>query len=472
MTITSIVRPQAAAFTEPDGPDTAPVHILHRRHDGFIAFCGRDEKGRFCDYAALPAADLDGAFGRCREHLRVNGFYSVNGFYRAGHGQSRHVPGLPAPLRQGRALRWLTACYADLDGYRLGYTPGELVGLLVDAQDQGAIPPASMLVRSGRGVWAFWILRNHDPRDPMDGPVRAWPESVTAYRRIQRELHRRLAPWGADAQARDAARVTRVPGSIHMPSGRRVAYWGQADASGNPFTYTLGELCGWFGVPAAGPYGLDRPEPDPKRRALGVLGRRALIDRRLRQFEALRAMRGGFQQGCRARACWLLACWLTQAGVDQATTAAMVHELAAECRPPLPAQEADAALRSRHDLHRIRDQTIADYLLITPDESHALDGWPCASMYGADEPPRLTRRERRQVRHQAIAHLVGNAASPPPLRALRDRLARYGIRCSVETLRNDLRDLGLMKRPPVCTYNPDEIAVVKPNWANLNTSTN
>ena len=47
-----------------------------------------------------------------------------------------------------------------------------------DYQDQGKIPPASIIVRSGRGMWVIWLLR--DPKTP-DRAQPAFPEKIDLY---------------------------------------------------------------------------------------------------------------------------------------------------------------------------------------------------------------------------------------------------------------------------------------------------
>ena len=37
---------------------------------------------------------------------------------------------------------------------------GKAIGAVIDAQDQGLIPPASVITRSGRGIWLLWLLQD------------------------------------------------------------------------------------------------------------------------------------------------------------------------------------------------------------------------------------------------------------------------------------------------------------------------
>jgi hypothetical protein len=73
---------------------------------------------------------------------------------------------------------------ADIDFYKLGLSLGQAVGSILDAQEQGVVPPASLLMSSGRGVWAFWLLVG-EGSEPF---LRAWPENVELYRRVQSRI--------------------------------------------------------------------------------------------------------------------------------------------------------------------------------------------------------------------------------------------------------------------------------------------
>ena len=107
----------------------------------------------------------------------------------------------------------------------------------LSAQHKRILPRVSLMVRSGRGVWLFWLLG--DIRDPRK-PQRAWPEKITQWTEIQKAIHERLAMCGADA--RDAARVTRVPGSIHTGTNLEVFYMWQGDRRGLVPVYTLDDM--------------------------------------------------------------------------------------------------------------------------------------------------------------------------------------------------------------------------------------
>ncbi|MCP4216412.1 MAG: hypothetical protein GY765_17310, partial [bacterium] len=111
-----------------------------------------------------------------------------------------------------------------------------MAGKLMDA---GIIPHASIIARSGRGMYLLWLLHRHlDETKPETGYL----NRIVLYKQINKELCSRLEALSADSQAIDAARVLRVPGSTHSGSQKKVQYMIQAGEDGGTFTYSLEEL--------------------------------------------------------------------------------------------------------------------------------------------------------------------------------------------------------------------------------------
>jgi len=109
----------------------------------------------------------------------------------------------------------LTSCYVDLDTYKLDSLYGQPAEALTDRLlrqcDDAHLPPPSIVVYSGRGLQAKWLLEQ-----PI--PARALPR----WQALQAELGRRLLPMGADVRALDASRVLRLVGSVNSRSGEIV----------------------------------------------------------------------------------------------------------------------------------------------------------------------------------------------------------------------------------------------------------
>ena len=101
----------------------------------------------------------------------------------------------------------LSSLYADLDYYRnpkLAYQHPYMVLELALAHLEGAeIPPPTLAISSGRGLYLVW-QHEHLKRS-----------ALPRWNRCQRQLVEVLERFGADSQARDAARVLRVVGTMN-----------------------------------------------------------------------------------------------------------------------------------------------------------------------------------------------------------------------------------------------------------------
>lgn len=445
------VTPDAdSEFAKPSGPDLAPIMAMHRSHDGWIAFATKNSHdAQYQTLWSVRAKDLEGYFPQLIPALDADAYFSINGFYRAGFGRARRSPhglDLPRAERSTGSLRWLTACFADLDCYKLKLTAGQVIGSIIDAQDRDEIPPASMLVRSGQGVWAFWFLVEHDKPNE---PVRAWPENITLWCAIQHRLTERFAALGADAGARDPARVTRIPGSINGKSGARVAYWIQADAGGNRFVYGLHELAVLLGVQTRKrTKSLEGKLPGlTKGGDNGGWIKRWLNARE--NFERLWELRGAFKEGTRNNAVFVYASILRSLYLPEETVLAEVDRLYASLDQPSGSRYTNSelleTLRSAVGKRRVFNQTFADRLDITPAEAAVLNGWPAASKYGghAAVQTSLSQDERTRRRREALKTKLDGRDSIPNLKDLAEWLTRIGHECTFRTVADDLKALDI-----------------------------
>lgn len=425
------------------GVSVAPILELHRGGDGFIAFGKKDTADRWVNLFSIRADELTGMFPSIQRQLTADAFFSVNAFYRGQRWPSNVEPRLPGAFRQSEGLRYLTACFVDIDCYKANRTDTAVIAKIVELQDGGTLPPASFIVRSGRGVWLMWILR--DDKDPAL-PPRAWPERVIAYHAIQKALADRLAIFGTDAGASDPARVMRVPGSVNTKAKRPVKYYFQADDRCRGYTYSLIELADELGVEiqrtkatAAALTGDEKTKADKRR------GWRAMNQRRLQQFETLRAIRGGFSQGVRNNAALIYSRVLAALGHTDANRLDELSKLADECTPKLSDAEVRAALREGSKRRRFSNSGIADRLDVTPAESAKLQGWPPARRFRGllpDALPAATKRERIQLRRDAIKDLIGKG-NPPAQRTMVELLKGLGIDASLGTVNGDYQHLGI-----------------------------
>lgn len=104
------------------------------------------------------------------------------------------------PNRRVVNLARLGLLFADLDTYRTpwakGRTPEQLAASVLYHCAQEGIPTPSMLIFSGRGIQAKWLLDGTIPR-----------QALPRWNACQKYLIDRLRPVGADVAAKDASRV-------------------------------------------------------------------------------------------------------------------------------------------------------------------------------------------------------------------------------------------------------------------------
>lgn len=126
--------------------------------------------------------------------------------------------------RKASNLSRVAALFSDLDTYKMpelrDYTPEQLAELVVQECIDCGLPRPSVIIDSGNGLYAKWILGRSVPE-----------AALTRWKLVQRELCKRLARFNADPRACDAARVLRAIGSINGRTGRQVRVIWQHDAA-------------------------------------------------------------------------------------------------------------------------------------------------------------------------------------------------------------------------------------------------
>lgn len=471
------------SFKRPRQPSLAPIELLHRRGDDehSIVFArktwlnGKDSFEPLCN---VPVDELRGWFPVFVDQLQEDSFFSVNGFLtpKKPDGRfSRMSEALPRfPRANRKYVRWLCACYADLDCYKSKngqpLTEGQAIGTLFDMQRSGQLPAFSMLTLSGRGVWAFWFLRSEEGA----GPVRYSASADGLYRQVQKAIGDRLKHLSSDPNARDAARVTRIPGSLHTIAKRQVQYLVLYDAQQRPYMHTLRELADFFGVRC-----VERPravallrESDPAHKLAGQRGTVGRWAKELRRIDALRDIRGGFPEGCRHHALRLYAGILFRlqrsvrrlpedkrpealrrfAEMSDAEIRREVDAFARECRPPLGERDADSAFREaqRKSLFNMKHETIVAQLGVSLDEldeleARGLGGWPGPSgqRVGTASREIVGRVIDRTRRRDRIRNLVAELGKVPTLAEFNAALKPHGLDASERTLMKDLIALGI-----------------------------
>lgn len=431
-------------------PDVRPIVELHRGNDGYVAFQRKTRAGVFEPLLSVKASELGNVFPEfISPHVDEESFYTINSMHLA----QRHLDDrssidaqFPKASWGNKQLRYLTACYMDLDCYRLGITVGQCIGGVIDAQDRGDFPPASIITRSGQGVWLFWMLRDDDNEQL---PVRAWPEKISTYRRIERKLLPMFARLGADAAAVDPSRITRVPGSLHHKSDKRVAYWVQLDNAGRAISYRIDELAKGLGIkPAEYPKAISRAI-NPKYVERARKGYAKLHSGRLNKLLSLFAWRGFIAEGGRNHAALLLATFLRCCKtVDDAELIDTVEKFGRfQCRPALSKNEIADAITSSKIKRKFSDYTVGDWLKITPEES-GLIGWPAENTrpMPGDELHLKTRQSVTEARRKMVRTFIDRQTGGrlPTLEQISDFVeVAMGTKPSTQTIAADLKWLGI-----------------------------
>jgi hypothetical protein len=286
----------------------------------------------------------------------------------------------------------------------------------------------------------FWILTGAD-YDPPQPHARAWPERCELWVAIQRSLGALLAAIGSDAKARDLARITRIPGTINSKNDTRVGYWVQFDYHGKMPLYTLTSLASHFRIaPRKRVAKPSTPQPATYRER-GIRGARGRWQRARTAFERLWKMRGGFGPGTRNSAVWTYTIILRQQRLQEAEIEAAIERLFRDFGQPADdPYTLDAAISTMRSAKpgRIRNDTMADMLGVTPDEALAV-GWPHAKRFGK-QPTRMTRREIARQRRQLIADTIRRMGHMPYSAEIAELVEQSGLpRPSRQVISQDVR---------------------------------
>lgn len=205
------------------------------------------------------------------------------------------------PNRRVVNLARIGLLFADLDTYRQPWaadrSPEALAAAVLFHCQQEGTPVPSLLVYSGRGIQAKWLLDRPLPR-----------QALPRWNACERCLVDRLAPLGADPAAKDASRVLRLVNTVNSKSGNfcRVVHV-EPGPDGQPVRYSF-EYMTEVLLPKAR-WAVEQEQRDrAERRALKLLaggktdnlrgfsGRQLAWDR-LEDLRKLAALRGGVREG-------------------------------------------------------------------------------------------------------------------------------------------------------------------------------
>ncbi len=443
-------------FVKPDRPDLQPIELLHRGAEHWIP-CYQANPDRGLEVLfALSAKELKTSFESKASKLNVDAFFAINGFWQP--------PGRVSRLK--KHLQYINAVHVDIDCHRLDMTQGKVIAELIDRQDAGLIPPVSMIANSGRGVWCFWLVCD---RFCESKGQRATRVAIQLAEKINRELCKRLAPLGADAQSKDLCRITRVPGSINGKCGYRTEYWIQTNQSGRVDSYRLDELVERLGLvlPA---HQLNTVDSQRSKSAAhvkaGQSGYRSRWLLELERLETLLKIRGTFREGTRGASVWIYLVILRRVqmllgktdsdirGSMELLWLALEQPGGKRDRRGRKGSTSRDFSRGQFETARARPNTqaqpshqyISESLRITRHESE-LTGWPEWGSVLELAPKEKWKREERQrwLRKRLFDDDGRQKKGLPSLRTLTEWLEFTDERlaCSFSTVKRDLDAIGV-----------------------------
>lgn len=502
----SACQPVTASPTYGDtGVSDAPLHVIHRGNTGVIPLARKEHGQTWEPLGALTVGQpLLPELFRLLAH---NAYFGLNTSYGKpaprpverkrslwqpipGHpGAEERVTvtktvwtkthpatGLPLVEHSNNTLRWLNVVYADIDCYKIGRDLGQTLGALVTLQEQGALPPASMFVRSGRGLWVYWLLR--DVMNPAEGeqvihgqvhkpntPQRATRHALREYAAVQGALAHTLQHLGADLGAMDAPRFAPIPGTKKStPGSAQVLYTVQLLESGTVPLYTLPELKTALGVRdlPAHPHvdAAFTKTPLDVQQQHGQRGHRQRWRYVVLELEALFTLRHGYGkvQSRHQAALWHAAA-LKRSGMETVDVVRRVREFwnysRHKGRDVLTnadlAQVMKQATKRQTLFTRLRRETYLRALNVTPEERSYMDA--AAGRLIPPPPPAAPRQQERLLRLvDAVNHAFDG--KPPSVRVMCEHLRQHGVDAGNHTtvhrdyLRLGFRPTGKPGRPP------------------------
>jgi hypothetical protein len=477
------------------------VLSLHRHRTGYVVFAKKGADGVMRHTEAVRAGLLESIFPEFAAEYFRDSYVSINASAAVGapsvRGQrnttlrfeQNHIKPV---VQRGRSfhreqyMRYLNACYCDIDCYKVTgadgepLTPEDVLQEVTRLVAAGELPPPTTIITSGRGLWLLWHL--HDVRDPSQSHLGCQPDVLIRYKDVNRAINAKLRHVGSDPIV-DAARFAGLHGSLRPKSNGRVVWrkYGQGRS------YSLGELerlmkvadgrgialkeASWdMGRPPA-PRSAQRNVAPEKSEACRRGWQRS-ANARLAHFDQIRAMRGQFVKGGRDKAAFVFACALRSAKVHESVAIMEVRKLGdLYCNPPLSQSQCDARVRSAYSKVEVINakgivvlgdngkpkmkqrrpltyREMANQLCVTREEaaeSTRIVGtlFPPMESAGVIQVP-LTNREMRVLRHNALRAIntLRGIWSMTYDEVLAELAERYYI-VSRGTLFNDLKRLGM-----------------------------
>jgi hypothetical protein len=446
----------APVRTAPNGqrPLLHPIKVLHRGHDGYIAFALKPDGKRFRPSFSIKASALETMFPGYVDMLTCDSHVSINAAYTLACGDTQSDVG--RPNHRNETLRYLCACYCDIDLYKVGLSFNQAYAHVMDMCEAGILPWASMVVNSGEGMWLLWLLHDHgNPDMPHRGVFSdSGLSSLLIYSQINKAIGSKLRSFGSDPNATDGARYIRVPGSFRTDKEKTI-WWSIQGDGDRGFSYALSELADFFEVGIRHLLPEESEATAPRKRVPGRKSGQIVANKnRLNVMLTLMALRGGgFKAPHRDKGAWLYGMALYACNVPLGKAIASVRSFGRECEPPLPAGDCDSQTNSAYRRPgRWPYCKIASVLEVTREEAEIISQrigkvFPCVDgplvpIVRADG--RAPRGDTLIARRREIERIVAEEGRVLPYRKMEEKLKARGHDVgSYISVRNDYKVLGL-----------------------------
>jgi hypothetical protein len=334
----------------------------------------------------------------------------------------------------------LSSLHADLDYYKVpelaGAEPRRVLEGAIGALERAKKPTPSLAIHSGRGLYLLWL---HSPI-----PRAALPRWAAC----QREMHEVLRQFGADGQAKDAARVLRIIGTRHGGTGAVVEALAPAGET-RPFEDLASDL-----LPADRGELLDlrvqralrNSRKKPQERLWGApegYNAATLWEARLSDLQTLRWLRWFGEPMPDFRDRWMFVAgvamsWLALprvlrrelyalsrevGGWTEATAKSKLHAVFRTAHASARGEKVEWRGMRIDPRYRLKNNTIIEALEITPEEERELK-----TIIGEDERRRRDRiRDERRRREAGAMTRVEYEVRAAKRRAQARRLAAEGM---------------------------------------------
>ncbi len=435
-----------------NGPDYGPIKLIHRGADSFLTLHRKAYDENFNrpweNVGSVSVDDLELKFSRHCNFLTEDSYFSINSFYKSGGEKNLNFPELEAVLRKNKALRYLNACFVDIDCHHKGIDDDQAIDEVMRLQCEKTIPAASIIVQSGRGIWLLWLLVDVENEYAKNNiSQRAFEDKREHWANIQQELCGRFIDIGADSKSLDPVRVTRIPGSINSKTNRYVEYYKQVDSSGRSFLYNLYQMEDMLGFKNSRSTSTDsglKPSPKKRMQRKATVPPQTYKQKRVDDLRTLEKLRGGFQDGCRNNALLTYIFCLKNNGANEEFLQNEAKRMADNCHPPLKEAEIGGDLKSARQWSKLKDSTIAGWLEISIKEASNLKQLKSADYYREKEKtPSVNPQIAIKQRHNRIRKIVHEKSILPAVREMESMLKPYGIHASHMTIQRDYKALNI-----------------------------